>query len=106
MEIIGRHGILGGLAADLIGDSIGEARLESGAGHPAGEAARMMVPTGLAASLRYRSSSEFGDSHYQRILQQPDRVQVLKQRCRRLIVPASHRRVISLQVPVRVPALA
>jgi len=60
------------------------------------------VMTNIFAAERNRPA-ELGDAHDECVLKQPARVQILNQSRRRLIVTARHSRVISTQVPVRVP---
>lgn len=68
VEIVNGDGILQRLVAYFVGEAVSEARLEAGAGQPAGELLGVVVPALFAGTLGDRGSAEFGDTHDQGVL--------------------------------------
>jgi hypothetical protein len=77
VEVVDGDGILGGLIAKFVGDTVGGAGLDAGAREPAGEAVGVMVAAFFAGALRDGGAAEFGDAHDEGVLEQAAFVEVL-----------------------------
>ena len=80
-----RHAVDGGLVADLVGRAVADAALDAAAGHPDGEAVRIVVAAGLLACLRDRQPAELAAPDHQRLVEQAALVEVRQQAGDRLV---------------------
>ena len=94
--------VFDGEEAELIGRPVHDAALDSAAGHPHGEAKRMMVAA--VRALGPGRAAELGGPHDERFVQQAALLQVLESGRQSAYRPAQIGGVVRLQVAVRVPA--
>ncbi len=95
------------VVAQLVGGADGDARLDAAAGHPDGEAVRMVVAAQelrAAPRLVHRRAAELAAPDHQGVVQQPAPLQVRQQgRDRPVHLPALVRQVLDDVVAGAVP---
>ena len=103
VQVVDVDGVDGGGVADLVGLAVADAALDAAAGHPDGEAVRVVVAAGLLAGLGDRQAAELAAPDHQRLVEQPALVEVGQQAGDRLVGLAGELLVVPLDVGVAVP---
>ena len=94
--------LLDGVEAQLVRRAVGQSSLDAGAGHPAGEAERVMIAAAPSA-LDTRRAAELGPPNYDRLREQPALLQILEQSRERPVHAGAQLRVVLLQLRVGIP---
>ena len=82
VQVVHVHGILGHVVAEVVGLAVTGAGLHAAAGHPHGEATRVVVATGFGAvplALAGDAAAELASPHDERVLEQSATLEVLDQ---------------------------
>ena len=88
LQIVDVHRIRDDVVAEVVGLAVRDAGLDAAAGHPHGEAARMMIAAVVVVrqlALAVDGAAEFAAPDDQRVVEQAALLQILDQRGRRLI---------------------
>ena len=89
VQVVHARGVLDGFEAELVGGAIDGAAADSAAGHPHGEAVRVVIAAELglavAAELDGRRAAEFAAPDHERVVEHSALLQVGQQRGDRLI---------------------
>jgi hypothetical protein len=102
VEIVKRMNVLHGFLAEVVGRTVAHTRLHAGAGHPAGEAVRVVVAT-ERAFLKKRHAAELGAPDDERLLQQASRAEIADERGGGLVEDGRVDIVLFLERIVAVP---
>lgn len=101
VQIVDMNAIDLGAKADGIGGAVGDSALDAAAGKKNGEAVRVVISP--FSAFGHRHSAEFAAPNDEGLLQQPATLEVFEKAGDRSIDPAAHRRMIFLDVLMRVP---
>ena len=105
MEVLDVEAVLDGGAAELVGPADARASLDAAAGHPHGEAERVVVAAGSLLEFGGRLAAELAAPDDQRLVEQAAALQVLDQAGDRLVGVAGVLGVVGDQVGVGVPVV-
>ena len=76
VEIVGVHGVINRLEADLIGGAVGHAAFHAAAGEESGEGPVMMLAPGVISGAVKGRAAELGGPHHERVVEQTSLFQV------------------------------
>ena len=85
VEVVDVHGVLGHVVTEVVGGAVGEAGLDTAAGHPEGEGLDVVVSPVALAALGHGGSAKLAAPDDERIFEQAALLQVHHQRRRGLI---------------------
>ena len=103
VQVVDVHLVFRGVVAVVVGGSVAEPALYAAAGHPHGEAFRVVVsPIAILGSGR---AAEFSSPDYKRVVQHAARFQVLQQTGHRLVDLSTIALETKLHVAVLIPLL-
>ena len=106
VEVVHVHFVFLGKVAELIRRTVDDPRLDPAAGHPNGEAVRMMIATETrTTSLRHWRPPELTAPDHQRFIQQTALLEVADQGRDGPVHSTAALGVLRRNLPMRVPAL-
>ena len=101
VEIVDVNLVLNGVIAELVGGTVGEARLHSTAGHPHCEAVRVMITTpGFPHHLSDRGAAKFAAPDDKGIVKQSALFEICDERGNRLVGGSALTSVFAIHVGV------